>query len=86
MPPDAKKTFTSFALALKHVIGRSEDPEFLETMMKGKQRQDEIETDLWEERERIKRSFDSKRKMNQLLQSLGSQYENEEVRLLGFVD
>ena len=52
---------------------------FMEAMRGIKRRQDETETDLWEERERIKRSFDSKRKMNQLLQSLGSQYKDEEV-------
>jgi len=52
---------------------------FMGTVRGVKRRQDEKETDLWEERERIKRSFDSKRKMNQLLQSLGSQYKDEEV-------
>jgi len=52
----------------------------MDAVRKVKARQDEIETDLWEERERIERSFDSKRKMNQLLESLGSQYKDELVR------
>ena len=51
----------------------------MDAVRRVKKRQDEIETDLWEDRERIKRSFESKRKMNQLLQSLGSQYKDEEV-------
>src|SRR5271170_8425156 len=73
------KVYTNYSLALKHVIRQSEDVEFMEAVRKVKARQDEIETDLWEERERIKRSFESKRKMNQLLQSLGSQNKDEKV-------
>lgn len=57
----------------------SEEAEFMERLRRLKRRQDEIEADLWEERERIQRSFASKRKMNQLLQSLGSQYKSEEA-------
>src|SRR5271154_1152309 len=81
-PGSPKKTYTNYSLALKHVLRQSEDAEFMDAVRRLKKRQDDIETDLWEDRERIKRSFDSKRKMNQLLQSLGSQYKDEQVRPL----
>jgi hypothetical protein len=78
-PGSPQKTFTNYSLALKHVLRQSEDAEFMDAMRRVKKRQDDIETDLWEDRERIKRSFDSKRKMNQVLKSLGSQYKDEQV-------
>jgi len=78
----AKTTFSCYSLAVKYVVQRSEDGEFMEAVTRVQRRQNETETDLWDERQRIIRSFETKRKMNQVLQSLGSQLKNDKVVLL----
>jgi hypothetical protein len=78
-PVVPKGKVTNYSMALKYVLRRSEESEFMDKVKRIKRRQDEREVDFWDERERLKRTFESKRKMNQLLQSLGSQFKDEKV-------
>jgi Protein of unknown function (DUF2458) len=72
-------TFPTYSHALKHVIQQSETKEFMDAIRDMKKRQNDLESDLFEERMRITQKWDSKRKVNQVLQSLGSQHTSEEV-------
>jgi len=72
-------SFPTFSHALKHVSQLSQSEEFIDALRKMKHRQNNLESDLFEERCRILRKFESKRKMSELLQSLESQYTPMEV-------
>jgi hypothetical protein len=76
-----KKTllFPTYSHAIKHVVLESQSEDFTLALRNMKLRQNNLESDLFEERSRIKRSYESKLKMDQLLQSLGSQYTGEKV-------
>jgi hypothetical protein len=76
-----KKTllFPTYSHAIKHVVLESQSEDYILALRNMKLRQNNLESDLFEERSRIKRSYESKSKMDQLLQSLGSQYTGEKV-------
>jgi hypothetical protein len=71
--------FPTYSHAIKHVVRESQSEDFILALRNMKTRQNNLESDLFEERSRIKRSYESKLKMDQLLQSLGSQYTGEKV-------
>lgn len=73
---------TSYAHALKYVVQKSQDEEFIRQLRDLKRRQDEFEKDLWDERERIGRKFQGKRTMDKVLESLGSVSQGEKVLFL----
>ena len=75
-------TFPTYSHALKHIIRLSETKEFMDAIRDVKNRQNDLESDLFEERTRITQKWESKRKVNQVLQSLGSQPTSEEVFLI----
>lgn len=77
--PTKVTSFPSYSHALKYIIQQTQDEEFISSIRKVKIRQDNFETDLFEQRSRIARKYESKRKMNELLKSIGSQYTNEQV-------
>jgi Mg2+ and Co2+ transporter CorA len=70
---------------LKHVVILSQSTEFITALKDIKIKQNEFESDLFEDRERIKRKYESKRKLNGILQALGSDAKtwlSEEVDIL----
>jgi Protein of unknown function (DUF2458) len=69
----------SYTQALKYIIQRSQDEEFVRQFRDLRRRQDEFERDLWDERERIGRKFEGKRTMDKVLESLGSVAQGKEV-------
>lgn len=73
----------TFSHALKYVAHLSQSEGFMDSIRGLKTRQNHFESDLFEERGRIHRKFDSKRKMGEILHSLGSQYTSAEVHTLG---
>jgi hypothetical protein len=70
---------SSYTQALKYIIQRSQDEEFVRQIRDLRRRQDEFERDLWDERERIGRKFEGKRTMDKVLESLGSVAQGKEV-------
>ena len=76
--PNSAST-ANYSQALKHVIRLSQSEQFIEAIKRMKREQHDLETDLFEERSRIKRKWDSKRKMDKILLSIGSQCIGEEV-------
>ena len=80
--PATVKVFTSYSEALKHAVRQTQSEDFIDSIHKMKSRQNNLETDLFDQRSRITRKYESKRKMNELLKSLGSQYTNEQVKNL----
>lgn len=73
-------SFTTYSQALKHIVRQTQSEDFIHTIRKMKTRQDNFESDLFEQRSRIVRKYESKGKMNELLKSIGSQYTNEQVQ------
>jgi hypothetical protein len=71
-PVKTQVTFPTYSHALKHVVALSQSTEFITALKDIKTRQNECEADLFEERERIIRKYESKRKLNGILQALGS--------------
>src|SRR5579862_784861 len=69
----------SYAHALKYIIQRTQDPEFIQRLRNLRSRQDDFETDLWDQRESIKRKFQGKRTMDKVLENLGSGFLGEKV-------
>jgi hypothetical protein len=85
-PPKRKRSlspqpdcFDSYSSALNYLVRKSQSGDFLQRMRKIKRKQDELETELWEERGRIPKKFESQRKLNALLQSIRSQSVSEDV-------
>jgi hypothetical protein len=72
-------SINSYAQALKHLIGLTHSEEFVETIKRMKRKQHDHEIDLLEERNRLKQKWESKRKMDKILQSLGSECIGDEV-------
>jgi hypothetical protein len=77
--PVPVQSFRSHTHALKYVLRLAESEQFMDALCKIKREQDEIESQLFEERERIIRQHESKRKMNQILHSIGSESTGEKV-------
>ena len=70
----------SYSQALKYVIQQSQSDDFINAIRGMKIRQNNLESDLFEERCRIIRKYESKRKMSELLKSIqGSQDTDEQV-------
>jgi Protein of unknown function (DUF2458) len=65
--------------AIKLVIQKLQSNDFLVSLQRMKRRQHELEETMFEERCRIQRKYESKRKMNQVLKNLGSTRLDEEV-------
>ena len=79
--PELPRGQLSYSQALKYVIQQSQSDDFLNSIRGMKVRQNNLESDLFEERCRIIRKYESKRKMNELLTSIqGSQNTDEQVR------
>jgi hypothetical protein len=78
-PTTQIRSFPSFTAALKHVFGLSESTGLVEKLQKMARRQNDIEADLFEQRSVLTQKWESKRKMNQLLHSLGSDGTDEKV-------
>jgi hypothetical protein len=72
-------SFSSYSHALKHVIQLTRSEQFISSIRRMKDRQDDLESDLFEQRSGIIRKYESKRKMNELIKSLGSKYTDEQV-------
>jgi hypothetical protein len=72
-------SFSTYSHAIKHVVLASQEEEFVNALRKMKTCQNDLESDLFEERSRILRKYESKLKMDQLLHSLGSNYTGEKV-------
>jgi len=70
---------TSYAHALKYIIQRTQDPEFIRHLCTLRSRQNDFETDLWDQRESIKRKFQGKRTMDKVLENLASESLGETV-------
>jgi hypothetical protein len=71
----------SYSQALKWVIEQSRSDDFIDSLRRMKVRQNNLESDLFEERCRIIRKYESKRKMSELLKSIqGSQCNDEHVQ------
>jgi len=79
-PTLRSRSFT-YAQALKHVVNLSHSDEFVETIKQMKRKQHDLETDLHDERNRLKQKWESKRKMDKILQSLGSECIGDQVLL-----
>jgi hypothetical protein len=78
-PPVQPLSFPTYSQALKHVVLLSQSESFIMALKDMRTSQHNLESDLFEERQRIIRKYESKRKMDTLLQSLGSQNVGEEV-------
>jgi len=87
-PPLPSKSITSeiprlplsYSQALKYVIQQSQSEDFINSIRGMKICQNNLESDLFEERCRIIRKYESKRKMSELLKSIqGSQDTDEQV-------
>jgi hypothetical protein len=80
IPPELPRGPLSYSQALKWIIQRSESSDFIHPIRGMKVRQNNLESDLFEERCRIIRKYESKRKMSELLKSIqGSQNTDERV-------
>lgn len=72
-------SFTSYPQALKHVLHLIQYGSFTEAIKRIKDKQHVFESNLYEERCRLTRKWESKRKMDQILQSLNSQSLGNQV-------
>jgi len=72
-------SFSNYSQALKQIITQSQRDDFVEALQSLRKRQNHFESDLFEERSRIIRKYESKRKLDTLLKSLGSENAGEEV-------
>lgn len=71
-------SFPTYSHALKHVVLLSQSETFITALRDMRKNQNNLESDLLDERQRITRKYKSKRTMATLLQSLGSQ-NNQDV-------
>ena len=79
--PELPREPLSYSQALKYVIQLSQSDDFINSVREMKVRQNNLESDLFEERCRIIRKYESKRKMSELLKSIqGSQHNDEQAQ------